>query len=432
MASQVSPIEATRYLEWSGGEKSSQKLHRSLTPARLALMNFSRNKKKSILTVVSLAVSGILLLCVSTFSYSYNAEVDARNDFPYGDFQITIKDSGDLSAGSNDEWNYSRLKIKNPLNASLREKMLQIDGVAGIQDETAIHVQFTLPDGTALSGAIKGFNAKDSVAMQSKVIAGTLDYQTLCEKNGIAIAKCKIKNYTPQLGDKISLQYLKADGTTSMQDFTVMAILSDYQNPFGLPIALPTDTMNTLSGFDHIDTYYVKTSPDKEKNVQAALNKIIAVNNNLELNTFKEAVDYKKSLMEPQIVIFYGLSLIVIIFGLINLLNTTITNFISRQREIGILQAIGLTGKQLNFMFWTEGICYTAGASALTLIFGTLLGYAGFWILLPIKNYYQYRFPVIPALEFIGIMLIMQIVISVFTVCNMKKQSLVERIEQRT
>ena len=45
-------------------------------------------------------------------------------------------------------------------------------------------------------------------------------------------------------------------------------------------------------------------------------------------------------------------------FSLINLINTTLTNFLSRRQEIGILQAIGLSKKQLAQMLRYEGIIY--------------------------------------------------------------------------
>ncbi len=82
-----------------------------------------------------------------------------------------------------------------------------------------------MPGGLALSGSIKEFNAENTDAMQEKVIAGSLNYDALCSKNGITIAKHGIKDCTSE------------------------------------------DTMNTLSGFDHIDTFYVKTNPDKEKTI---------------------------------------------------------------------------------------------------------------------------------------------------------------------
>jgi hypothetical protein len=46
-----------------------------------------------------------------------------------------------------------------------------------------------LPGGLALSVSIKEFNTEDANTMQEKVIAGSLNYDALCSKNGIAAAK---------------------------------------------------------------------------------------------------------------------------------------------------------------------------------------------------------------------------------------------------
>ncbi|MFR2212762.1 MAG: FtsX-like permease family protein [Ruminococcus sp.] len=41
-------------------------------------------------------------------------------------------------------------------------------------------------------------------------------------------------------------------------------------------------------------------------------------------------------------------AVIVVCFSLINLVNTTITNFLSRRQEIGMLQSIGLSKNSLS------------------------------------------------------------------------------------
>lgn len=69
LASKVTPIEAIRYS--TGNEeviaKSTRRLKRSLSGSKLALINFSRNKKKTVLTVASLGVCGILLMASSAY-----------------------------------------------------------------------------------------------------------------------------------------------------------------------------------------------------------------------------------------------------------------------------------------------------------------------------------------------------------------------------
>ena len=68
-------------------------------------------------------------------------------------------------------------------------------------------------------------------------------------------------------------------------------------------------------------------------------------------------------------------AIVVVCFSLINLVNTTITNFLSRKQEIGMLQAIGLSKKQLIKMLRYEGLLYSLFATLVTLFLGTGLGF---------------------------------------------------------
>ena len=63
------------------------------------------------------------------------------------------------------------------------------------------------------------------------------------------------------------------------------------------------------------------------------------------------------------------------VFGIINLLNTLITNILTRKRELGVLQAVGLSSKQLSKMLLIEGLFYTLGVLLLSISCGTLIGY---------------------------------------------------------
>ena len=56
IATSASPVEAFRYSGYSGTKKR-KKSRKHLTPFSLAVMNLSRNRKKSILTFISLALS---------------------------------------------------------------------------------------------------------------------------------------------------------------------------------------------------------------------------------------------------------------------------------------------------------------------------------------------------------------------------------------
>ena len=113
----------------------------------------------------------------------------------------------------------------------------------------------------------------------------------------------------------------------------------------------------------------------------------------------------------------------------INLVNTTITNFLSRRQEIGMLQAIGLSKKQLIKMLCYEWLVYSVFVMLVTLILGSGLGFLCIQAVAKTVNpYFYYSFPWLVVLIYLAILLIVQFILISYTNGNLKKQSLVEQI----
>ena len=86
-----------------------------------------------------------------------------------------------------------------------------------------------------------------------------------------------------------------------------------------------------------------------------------------EINTVIEYEEMTNSLAFGSMEI---LSWLVFLFGVINLINTKLSNQIARKQENSILRSIGLTQKQLCKMNICEGLCYASFAILATLIVG--------------------------------------------------------------
>lgn len=94
VAMHISPVEGTRYLVYAGEAKNSRKLHRKFTPFNLAKMNIRRNRKKAVLTLFMLGMSGALLLVTSTVAGSVDLEKQANfKYYPYGNILIQIRNT---------------------------------------------------------------------------------------------------------------------------------------------------------------------------------------------------------------------------------------------------------------------------------------------------------------------------------------------------
>ena len=74
IAASVSPIEAIRITTTTdtAKEMTTKKLVRNLSPMNLAKLNFMRNRKKVVMTLISLGFTGILLMCGATYFCSVN------------------------------------------------------------------------------------------------------------------------------------------------------------------------------------------------------------------------------------------------------------------------------------------------------------------------------------------------------------------------
>ena len=58
--------------------------------------------------------------------------------------------------------------------------------------------------------------------------------------------------------------------------------------------------------------------------------------------------------------------------------NTMIMNITTKKQEYGVLQAVGMTNKQLNLCLQLQGLIFTVGTICVALIVGLPLGYALF------------------------------------------------------
>ena len=137
------------------------------------------------------------------------------------------------------------------------------------------------------------------------------------------------------------------------------------------------------------------------------------------MDTIEESITYYSRNQQLPFGALLIVAIIVVCFSFINLVNTTITNFLSRRQEIGMLQAIGLSKKQLIRMLCYEGLIYSAFAT---------LGFLCVQAVKTMNPYFYYSFPWLVAWIYLGLLLIVQFILISYTTGNLKKQSLVEQI----
>ncbi len=427
-AAAVSPMEALRYSDYSGKVKESSVLHRKLTPASLAKMNLSRQRAKSILTILSLSIGGVLVVLISTMLVSYDGVAEARGRaFPVGEFNVKLNANQSFDTA---HVSLTQLQQKNLYNDDFEEAIEAIDGVTEIVRWYYTDAEYSVNGNS--EKWIQGFRRDEQQNLEKELIAGTVDYDELIAGNGIVLLQERAGLYDIEaaLGDTVEVNYQTESGQIHTKTYTVVGIVNEYSySGFPKCFTLPEQLMNEAAGIDCTGAISVITDAEQFDTVEAALNRLTDGNSDLVMETIKESITYYSGLQQLSFGVLLIVAVIVVCFSLINLVNTTITNFLSRRQETGMLQAIGLSKKQLIKMLCYEGSIYSVFATLVTLALGTGLGFLSVQVVVKTMNpYFNYSFPWLVVLIYLAILLIVQFILISYTTGNLKKRSLVEQI----
>ena len=184
-----------------------------------------------------------------------------------------------------------------------------------------------------------------------------------------------------------------------------------------------------IENFDY--SWNIVSDPQKAQSVEAGLRDLIANHRDISLWTFAESLEYEETQSRIMFGSMQALSWLVFLFGVINLINTTLSNQISRTRENNILRSIGLTRKQLCKMNICEGLCYALFTALAVLIAGlpaavvvsreiSKIAFAG--------KIVPYQFPILEMGLFLLALFAVELLLSVWMVHRQKKDSLIEQM----
>ena len=115
---------------------------------------------------------------------------------------------------------------------------------------------------------------------------------------------------------------------------------------------------------------------------------------------------------------------------MLNLVNTMINSVRVRKKELGMIQAIGMSDSQLMKMLQLEGLFYTMGTLFISVGLGSLAGYPVF---LYAKNQglfeiSAYHYPVKVAVIVAVALLLVQLLLAAGISRSVRKDSIIERI----
>ena len=425
IAAGISPIEAVRFTPVQKDIRSRKK-NIKLNPVSMGIANFKRDRKKTISIVASLSIGGILLMVVSSIVLVRSPEQIARLYFPDSDYKIYLQDLSE-----------EMLVKGNPLNEELKQEVLSVDGVTDIiVARQSLHTSIKT-DANQNSGICDTLTDQNYAMVEAALTEGTMP----TDSHSIVIHD-QIVAYFEDMGVGSTVEFSSIDGKQSIP-VTISGVFSTSKMPvifghgrahtdgsvFFAPKDLFYELYPEITTFDY--SWSIVSNPKKAETVKAELKNIVAEHSNLALDEIDTAIAAEKSQNSAAFGSMQVLSWLVFLFGVINLINTTLSNQMSRKQENSVLRSIGLTQKQLCKMNICEGLCYAFFATLAILIVGfpiSIVASREISIATFGGNVVPYKFPVLEMGLFILVLFGMELILSVWTVRRQKKQSLIEQM----
>ena len=362
IAAGISPLEAVRF---SAGQERirSRKKPIKLNPVSMGLANFRRDRKKAASIAASLSLGGILLLIVSSVVLTRSPERAARLFFPDGDYKIYL---------SSEQPEEEIMAAGNPLNDGLRQEILSVDGVTDVLvTRQSLHGKFGTSAGTE-AGMCDALTDENRQGVEAALVSGVMPTDAHS-----VLLDASYQKYLAEMDVGAAMELSLGQKTVTV---TISGLLDPLRMTNGhgalaldsvalfAPEELFRELHPEIENFDY--SWSIVSDPKKAERVEAGLQEILSSRSNLGLDTIGTHIAYEK--MQSGLIFgsMEALSWLIFLFGVVNLINTTLSNQMSRRRENSILRSIGLTSRQLCRMNICEGLCYAAFAALAVLLIG--------------------------------------------------------------
>lgn len=428
MAAKVSEIEAMRYQGGSKRQKSSRKGYQFLNIGRLTKRNLAENKKKSTITIVSMAVTGIFVMMVATVLSCANPMESAKSSI-VGQYEISpIVESGNKE---HPEYEWAEVQKNNPLNEGLKQQIEELDGVERVDVFTALKVSggpFEEKIGTEF---INGVPEEYAEELKKGITEGNVTYEELKSGDKVILDRALLHWYPDiKVGDKLKLNIHDGDNTFQ-KEIEVAAIgeygrgLTNYNCLIMAKEGAEKLTINNSSSY-----FQVIADKDYDEALEASLQAIVDGSGRLQMRTWKNEYDTWENAIQMTRGACYAFIIILAAISIMNLINTMINSVHVRKKELGMMQAIRMSDRQLMKMLQLEGIFYTVGTLIISIGVGSLAGYPLFLYAkrTGMFDISTYHYPVTAAIIIILTLFVIQMLLAIFIAKSVRKDSLIERI----
>lgn len=486
IAAKVSPVEATKYTE----VVQTKKKHRATRGAKvhqMAFANLGRNKSKSVLVTISLALSVVLLNVLVTFINGFDMEkylaMQTCADFivsspDYFRFSLQTESYFSRNVMEQIEENTSQTLSGCGYKLAGGRPVAWMDEDAWLMDmehfvskenaEAELANRERRNELVAENALIEGLDE----ALFDKLAVVDGDISPLFREGSNAIAVTVYTDdygnpenleYYPALGTKQTITYIrdayyidirtgeKCDENTPDEflkyyiaegrdvDYTICAYVTvpysmsyRYFSP-GYSFVLPVNQLEADSGQTAVPMFYLFDTPDlaAEETAEGYLANLTGGEFSGLMYESKATVRAEFESFRSMFLLLGGLLCAIIgMVGVLNFVNAIMTGILSRKVEFAVLQAVGMTERQLKTMLVGEGLLYALGSAGIALVLSLCLNPLAGALLEGMYWFFSYHFTIGPVLFVVPVFALLGAVIPYVMYRHAAKHSVVERLRE--
>lgn len=330
---------------------------------KMAYRNLGRHRRRSLLSGLALALGTALLMFIAAFFQGeMRSSMETTLKLNTGHLQVRDEDydPDKLSVA----WEYL---IENPDQAAAQIEALDpvrvatprlvASGIVSVRDESA---------GVQIMGIVPESEA--NAPYRDGIISG--EFITADDREGVLIGLPLAESLGLKAGDSISLLVNTSDGDVDEQQFTIRGIFTTGTSAWDKGIVfLPLAKAQAFSRAEnHASMIFIllKDRETADEVAGAIQGEGIEVKTWTQMNELLVLVeDFSNAYLAIINLIVLGVTATVIV-------NTLLMSVFERTREIGVLSAIGMKGRQVIALFLSEATLLAVGGVGV----GSLAGWA--------------------------------------------------------
>jgi len=329
---------------------------------KMAYRNLGRHRRRSVLSGLALAMGTALLMFVAAF-FQGEMRSSLETTLRLNTGHIQVRDADYDPDKLSVAWDYL---IENPDQVAAQigtldqvqaaTPRLLASGIVSVRDDSS---------GVEIMGVNPDSSANDPYR---HLVSG--DFVTADDREGIVIGNPLAESLGLKVGDQLTLLINTSDGDVDEQMFTVRGIFTTGSTAYDKGIVLlPLAKAQAFSGAENHASMIFILLKDRE---QAEAVAAAMPSQNFQVETWRELNSLLVLINDFSNAYITFINLIVLGVTATVIINTLLMSVFERTREIGILTAIGMKGRQIIALFLAEASLLALGG----VTFGSLAGWA--------------------------------------------------------